>query len=820
MSESRDTKRPVGIGLAMGGTFRFIRQRPQDPKARFEDQWDRCPDGTVVPKDRLSILQDMVIHNKFTKRGLSYILYWLQFSHGGGSSLIVPEITGETTANPFEALFLMTDVPSPPRPTPYDGDARVLWTESDTSNDAKIPPAPTPGDGTSHYLYEGRRSCKYHGTGPDTTDPGLKFVSDAWVGAPPYGEGEMIFYAQSQIESLVVATGYVDFSTVPDDGDWIELEDGLNDTLRIEFDSDNSITEGVPGTDYATGVDITGGPTPSDMATRLAAAINSIGDKLYISAEVDDVILTRVNLTHYAGGSIGNQTIDITNAAGHFTKSDMAGGTDESMTDRAIDNFPIQSIGMAKERACGNGEASSKIGLRAILGLAPTIQGVCDLRWVHEKFHYTVPTNSEDLHKYVGVEDIATIQGGGSAAGFVQSAEDTEVILATFSNGINIIDVPSLFELEEAEWLVQSTLGFDETHMRLILRVTNSAVGGNNRDFHIREIVSPQKVRVFETIAGLDDDGSTPALEVQLVLSYKGENVSDGNVVNEGMTEAPTFHSDPRATVVQGRKWVSAVGAGPHHVGRIWDTPLNPGGLTKTITKFRILAPPGTNVENLPDEFLAQVLDGGSSPPATLPDDLIPNDNNHWSTLETYTGGEALDIYQGGQYGKEYTITTPVAGYGFRLSAIRSEDDAQQVEIGEVMLAEAVGAPDGFPIALSGDRLETSIDAGAHDVYVDLPDVLSTSDVQDLVDALGAAFVGREIEVLRSEFGYLWFRSSVQGNNSTLRLYNYGASGTLGLTSGGDVDHTGLTQQLRKLVMETLTIIYRFSLWGNRPKAQ
>jgi hypothetical protein len=818
MQEARNATKAV---MAMGGHFRLVRQRPPKPGATFDDQWKRQPDGTVVPRDRDTIVQDMIIHNKFTKRGLSYLVYAFLGAHGN-PGLVVPAITGDTTVNPFLNLFLMTDVPSPPRPTPYDGDARVTWDESDTANDANIPPAPTPGDGTSHYLYEGRRSCKYNGTGPDTSDPGLKFVSDAWVNAPPYGEGELIFYAKSQIDSLVKATGYVDVTGVAawvDGTDTFTLDDGLNDPVVFEFDTDGAITEGIPGTSLRTRIYVGDAPALTVVATRIRDAINTIGDKLYISAAVDDVITTRVNLTHYAGGSIGNVAVAETVNDANFTVTGMTGGTDESMTDRAIDNFPIQSVGMSQERACGNGEASSKIGLRAVLGLAPTIQGICDEKWVHEKFDYTTPTSSEDLHEYTGVERFDTIKGGGSAAGFVQSAEDSEVVLATFTAGVALVAATDQFELDDAEWLIPDTLGFDSEHMRLILRVTNSATGANNRDYHIRQIMSPQKVRSFESITADDDDTTTPALQVQLIRSYKGENAFDGHVENEGLTEAPTNNSDPRATVVHGQKWVSADSAGPHHVGRVFDSTLNPGGTPKTIVKFRIVAPPGTNVENLPDEFVAQVLDGGGSPPGTLPDDLVPNDNNHWSTVETYTGGEAIDIYQAGQYGKEYTITTPVAGYGFRIASIRSQDDAQQVEVQELMLAEAVGAPEGFPVTLNTDRMKTSVDAGANDVFVDLPDVAATSDVQELVDSLNAAFVGREIEAVRSEYGYLWIRSTCQGDNSTLRVYNYGASGTLGFTSGGDVNRTGLTQIVRKLVMDTLTLIYRFSLWGNRPKA-
>lgn len=811
------------VSLSMGGTFRFVQQRPPRPGAQFEDEWDRLPDGTVVPKDHRRVVQDALANNKYTKRGLSFFLYALQAGHGLGSALIDPSLTGDVTSNPFETLFLMADVPSPPRPTPYVGDARVEWAESDTAYDGKIPPAPTPGDGTSHFIHEGRRCCKYHGTGPDTAAPGLKFISDSWIGAPPYGEVELLFYAQSQLDSTVLATGFVDMTGVAgwvDGTDTFTLDDGLNLPVIFEFDTDGVITEGVPGTNLRQRIYVGDAPALTVVAQRIRDAINAIGDKLYISAEVDDVITTRVNLTHYAGGSIGNVAITETVADANFTKLGMTGGTDagvtgSTMTDTQIDNFPIKSVGMAKNRACGDGETDSKIGLRAVLGLPPTIQGICDRRWLHEKFDYSTG-GATDLHMYTGGETIAAVRGAlGTADGYVVSGEAADDVVATFDAGVAFVAGTKQFTLDSAAWSIPDTVGFDETHMRWVLRVSSSATGGNDRDYHIRKIVSPHVVQTFEAPAADDDDTTTPALQVQLVRTYVGENVFDGHVENEGLTEAPTLHSDPRATVIPGEKWVSVNSAGPHLIGRVFDTPLSPGGVPHTINKFRLMAPPGLTREYLPDEFTVQILDGGASPPVTVPDLLEPANNLHWSTVETFSGGEGANIYTAGLYGKEYTITSPIAGYGIRLSAIRSESDTQHVELAQFMISEDAGVPEGFPVTLSSARLKTSVDGGLIDRYLDIPDVAAAAEVQEVANALNQVLLGREMEAVRTEFGYLLVRGTVQGDNSILRVYDYGASGTLGLTSGGDEDRTGLTQIVRKLVMNSLTILYRFSVFGN-----
>jgi hypothetical protein len=833
MLDQEGRKRAKDVA-AIGGRFRIVRHDVSgikgsgpDGEVRFEDLWEMAKGraSQLRSKFRDRVKQDLVFHNKFTKRGLSFIMLVLLRGHNSvtDESLVEGSITTDTTSNPFQALFLMADKVG------YPADAKVTWDESDLGNNAKIPPAPTLNVGTSHTLYEGRRGIDTD----KTTDPGLKRITKSWVSTNPYGEMEMTFYSPSPIDSLVKATGDLDFSSVPDDGDYIILDDGINDPVRIEFDSDNSITVGVPGTDYATRCDITGSPSVDTMATRLAAVIQGIGDKLYISAAVDDVNLSQVNLTHEAGGSIGNQTIDISNATGHFTKNDMAGGTDPSMDDDQITNFPIKSVGFARDVNCGNGETHSKNGLRAIVGLAPTDQGKADILWVHEAANFIPATPTLTvLHHYIDDNGAnrQTITSQSGVDGYVARSgpfpdptpptiggEKADDVLATFGNGIAITAATNQFVLDEAEWLQLSTLGFDETHMRLVLRVTNSATGGNNKDYHIREIMGPKTVRTFESPAADDDDTTTPALQVQLVRTYQGANAFDGHLANEGKTEAPSNHSDPRGTVVNGEKWVSQNLAGPHVIGRVW------GASSKQVKRIRIIAPPGVSREYLPDEFQIQYLD--PTKVGSPPGDLRPGDETHWTDIPAgegdYTsGGEAVDLYTAGQYGKEYVFTTATpACYGIRLKDIRSEDDTQRVELAQLMIGEEVGAPEGFPITFSNDRLKFSVDGGATDLYVDLPDVSSTSDMQDLVDAINQAVVGYGVEAVRSTFGFLWFRATVQGDNSTLRVYDYGKSGSLGLTSGGDVNRTGVTQFVRQLVKDALTIIYRFSMWGNRPQA-
>jgi len=62
-----------------------------------------------------------------------------------------------------------------------------------------------------------------------------------------------------------------------------------------------------------------------------------------------------------------------------------------------IDNFPIMSIGLAEGVAAGAGESASRWGVRAILGLAPTLQGVSDRSYQHEGTGLTLYTGTTVL---------------------------------------------------------------------------------------------------------------------------------------------------------------------------------------------------------------------------------------------------------------------------------------------------------------------------------------------------------------------------------------------------------------------------------------
>jgi hypothetical protein len=823
--------------MGLGGEFRLIQfdldgLKGSGPGGQitFEDLWERRADGTIKMRHPRRA-KEVKAKNKFLKRGLGFLLARAitQFTSYPTADLYPSEVSFDLDGNPFTDLFMVADAPS--IAPGYDGDVRPAWDESDSEYVSVVPPAPTPNDGTTHYVEEGRRGCTAVGTSDSA--PGLRKISTAWVAQPPYGELEIVFFAESRIDELTKATGYIDVASVAgwvDGTDTFTLNDGVNSTATVfELDNDGVVTAGRVRVDYS------GSPTLAQMAVRIAAAINGVGDKLLISAEVDDLITTRVNLTNYAGGTPGNIAITETVADGNFTVSGMSAATDPSMTNRQIDNVPFKAIGLARGRDCGNTETNSKIGIRAIIGLAPTIQGKCDRAYAHEFIDYSdLDANPRvPLHKYITSETFATEAVGLDApAGYVASSEETTDDIVTFPTTPNpTIDRDNnTIEIPSAQWMLPDTIGFETEHVRMTLNVSGSV--SNDGDYTIKKLTRDgtyghcRKVEVFEAMSGTGTD--TSAMTIKLQRTYIGENAFDGNVENEGLTYDPTPPeqdvSDPWATVILGEKW-APTGGGPHTLARIFATQLNAGTPTpKTIKGIRIIAPPGTNVENLPDQFHIEVLDGGSSPPATIPDDLEPANDNHWSAAAGVAGewdfgaGEADAIYQAGQYGVEYTFTTPVADvYGIRLSAMRNQGVDAPTEIAQFMCFE-----EPADITLSGKRISYSIDGGSNYHFMDVPDQAATKDMNLIVDALNAAILGYEAEAIRSEFGYLWFRATVQGDNSELDLNTEAAGSTINTDLGfasGATSRTGTTQTFEKLTKNAATIIYRFAFWGNLPEA-
>lgn len=178
---------------AMGieGRIRFVKHDVRglrgsgpDGVVEYEDLWEHGPDGKRRSKYPERIIEDREVRNKFTRRGLGYLMYQALFYNSGTPQSKQPvEIIYGWSNNPFLAFVLIgDDSGSPTRP----GDAKVTWDESDGQFDDKI----AAGSGSSYY---GRRGVLLA-----TTTGIFKRVQIRYPNASPdYEYNEMTFFAQA-----------------------------------------------------------------------------------------------------------------------------------------------------------------------------------------------------------------------------------------------------------------------------------------------------------------------------------------------------------------------------------------------------------------------------------------------------------------------------------------------------------------------------------------------------------------------------------------------------------------------------------------------
>jgi hypothetical protein len=474
--------------------------------------------------------------------------------------------------------------------------------------------------------------------------------------------------------------------------------------------------------------------------------------------------------------------------------------------DKGLDDFPIQAVGLAAGVDCGDGETNGQIGVRAIVGLAPTLQGVSDRKYVHQGQWNTTP---EDL-LVSGAKYVFPNPAGPAVSvnGYIQASAASLVQIdstITTNASDSITAATNRIVLTNAPTDLSTTSGFDATaHERKMLRIAGS--GSNNRDFTIKEVISTTEVEVYEDITSDDTNGFTG----QVFISSEAYNAFDDRHQNEGRV-ATSADVDPPGTVIIGEAYESADTSGPHVLGRIWATP-------KTLTGIRIIVPKGTNKDFVPNDFVIEVLNQTALPGAPTGSER-PGDNNDWQEVlvssspgGTYSG-EATNIFDGGIYGYEYTFDAAQC-YGVRLFSMQAFSSTRKVRIAAFMAFEAMTA-----VTLSNHALDLKVKTGDSYVPHALRNVTATQDVNDLCDSVNYAVRGYQIEAVRNRFGYLWLRGTVAGDNSDLFLDAEGGSDAnteLGLPTIA-TQKTGITQPITKAYADAMTFIYRVNLSGNVP---
>lgn len=280
---------------------------------------------------------------------------------------------------------------------------------------------------------------------------------------------------------------------------------------------------------------------------------------------------------------------------------------------------------------------------------------------------------------------------------------------------------------------------------------------------------------------------------------HTGDKAFDGDVEDEAISGVPDW----------GDKWVSLDNGDAKRVGRIW-------AAQKTIRGVRIVLPPGINSNFAPNSFELQYLDPAKAPGGD-PNNLIPEDDSHW-TLLSAKSGVGITIYDSADRGIEYDFGAEYACHGIRMANILSIDVTRKVEISELLCYEEMD-PIEITSVLANNVLRIRTDGVTYRDFT-INDVGPVILVADIITELNRQLRGYELQAVRSDFGFLWIRGTVAGNNSTVDVDSVANGSTvntvLGMNSAGQTK-TGVTQSVTKAFDDALTITYRVAISGDLP---
>jgi len=464
--------------------------------------------------------------------------------------------------------------------------------------------------------------------------------------------------------------------------------------------------------------------------------------------------------------------------------------------DNGLDNFVAKGYGFAYGLACGYNEASSQLGVRAILGLQPTLQGEREREYFHENYIYGSEGDAGQvtaLHKYAPGESTSLGEG------YVSSYDPADEVIATYAAAtIEFIGATNRISISSAS--------FDaDLHTRKMLAIDVSDIEVPGSPFTIKRVISPTVVEVFDDISNF---GPTAA-NGKIKLRCSGDKCFDGRVENEGLYAKAADDGDPKGTIIQGEKWMSQDADTDHHIGRIW-------AAAKTVRYVRIVLPAGSNRDYCPDKFYIQTLnqyhEGTTDPP-------WPEYNNDWTTrVNKSAGGEAANIFAGEEYGYEYDLEADYSTQGIRLSVMRAEVTDGKAEIAEIYVRGVLNTVD---IAAPDNVLKFSLDGGSTWKTKTIAPTSMATGMEDIAEAINSAIYGFGAEAIVTNFGYLLLRGTMAGDNSTFEVDSEGGGSTInttiGLASAGE-DDTGETQPFTKAAENAVTFIYTSKLSGNLAK--
>ena len=782
MSDNAPT-RAGGMGGACG-SFTLIRHdvrglKGSGPNGEVgpEDLLERGPDGRTRPKLFSRVKEIKVARNKILKRGLAWAIDRSLVDLTDSDNFMIPDIVFNRTTNPMNYFFVAADNDGG---TPDKADERPLYDESDGQFDPKVPVH-------SSSAGKGRRST-YIGSG--TVVDGMYRSGISYPTTNPYREIEYTLFAKANTPTFAFATVTFPVPGSLADADYVDLDDGINPVVRFELDK-----TGDGGTEPV--VDISSAATAEDVRDAFAEAVTAWYDSTLWDAAAGGG--GTVNLTHRTGGEIGNTTLATNNGSITFLQPSGGGGALEGAggEDDYIDNLPIKALGLAEGLACGNGEADNRVAVRSIVGQAPTLIGYSDRVYEHE---------GTGLYSYSGSDNLGT-----NGEGYFVTAEGEQTLRSIPASGTDSISTTG-------NTVIMKNGNFTSDDVGRTFRISNSGTS-NDGDKTIATVVNRHKITIVEALAS-EGDG----FNADIVILNPGSAAFDGDVTAEAGT----------GVIDLGFKWRSADTTGPHELGRVWAS-------IKSIRGIRVTGPAGTNKDNYLHTFkvqrlATQALGNGLGP--VLSDDLEPGNPNHWvdvgAEVDFTASGQADNIFDAEDRGYEFLFNAAINCYGIKITSGQAFVGTGAVEIGEFYIFSERGVvtitsavDDELELATNGVPSGPGVPGptGSFRTF-SLGDVTTTGDaanedMQTIADAINKQVRGYELEALRGNFGHLWIRSTVAGDNSQMDLDTEPTAGVhskLGL-GAAQVQKVGETQIVRKLPEDALTLIYRLSLSGDLPVA-
>lgn len=736
------------------------------------DVFERGPDGRMQVKPELKhlVAEHRISKNKFTRRGLSALLYKTLVGHGE-ANYYPPEIVYGPANNPFSGFFVASDGWTRDRLLTFLGsinagtnaitaDSGTPFTTADIGRWIQI----------TSSVNTGNRGMRQILSLPGGTSPNAACVTDGYYEASE-GPGATLFNGTSDGVSYIDQPGDAKItwdesdgqydSKIPNgtgaatDGSWAAVRCAGRRSTLISSDTGNPLRRvaltyvstspyremeiliyAAAGTLVrAVSADITDSITPAGSCAIIQLlngnfTISDEGKTLKISGSVNAANNRQVVIRKYVDAQhvyvevtdfvrVPNVTFaPMVSETGVFMSSaDQDGVWSQALhwgNDKYIDDFPIRTIGLAEGVACGSGESANRVGIRSNIGTGPTFFGVSDRVYQHEM---------ASTHRYITGETLGSVGTDG------------------------------YFVLE--------------------------------------------------------------GLPVDEAVGYEGYKAFDGDVRGEATL----------GYVDLGGTYRSLPGSN-HTLARVWQA-------AKDLVGYRLTFPLNTNRLYCPDAWQVWYLDKAKAP-GGLAANLDPSNHAHWTQCPTggTQSGQVNNIYDSGQYGYGYTIAVPSGNcYGLKIYNCNAYGGATYgVFISEMYAWTNMGTV--TITANSNDRLMVAIDdAGSVWRRFDIGTVSATNSVTNLVNAINKKVRGYGLEAVRSNHGFLWLRATVAGQYSKCNIGqtttpanpDYSpANVPLGFTAEHGATPTqqvGITIPFTKRICDAAAFIYRVNLSSDLPGA-